>query len=210
MEREEFACLNQIMDMMEAHFGRDVELVLHDLKKDYTQTIIDIRNGGITGRKIGDGGDNLGLGVIRGTEKNGNKFNYLNYTEDGKTLKSSTLFLRDKTGKPVYALAINEDVTQMWKFEQYLKEKNQSGREADHIVRDVNKLLEDSMEEAQRQIGKSYRAMDKMDKQAYIKFLDERGIFLISKSTQRVCEALQIAKCTLYNYLDLVRKEDED
>ncbi len=210
MEREEFAWLNQIMDMMEAHFGRDVELVLHDLKKDYTQTIIDIRNGGITGRKIGDGGDNLGLGVIRGTEKNGNKFNYLNYTEDGKTLKSSTLFLRDKTGKPVYALAINEDVTQMWKFEQYLKEKNQSGREADHIVRDVNKLLEDSMEEAQRQIGKSYRAMDKMDKQAYIKFLDERGIFLISKSTQRVCEALQIAKCTLYNYLDLVRKEDED
>lgn len=210
MEREEFAWLNQIMDMMEAHFGRDVELVLHDLKKDYTQTIIDIRNGGITGRKIGDGGDNLGLGVIRGTEKNGNKFNYLNYTEDGKTLKSSTLFLRDKTGKPVYALAINEDVTQMWKFEQYLKEKNQSGREADHIVWDVNKLLEDSMEEAQRQIGKSYRAMDKMDKQAYIKFLDERGIFLISKSTQRVCEALQIAKCTLYNYLDLVRKEDED
>ncbi|MCI9594666.1 MAG: transcriptional regulator [Lachnospiraceae bacterium] len=210
MEREEFAWLNQIMDMMEAHFGRDVELVLHDLKKDYTQTIIDIRNGGITGRKIGDGGDNLGLGVIRGTEKNGNKFNYLNYTEDGKTLKSSTLFLRDKTGKPVYALAINEDVTQMWKFEQYLKEKNQSGREADHIVRDVNKLLEDSMEEVQRQIGKSYRAMDKMDKQAYIKFLDERGIFLISKSTQRVCEALQIAKCTLYNYLDLVRKEDED
>lgn len=153
MEREEFAWLNQIMDMMEAHFGRDVELVLHDLKKDYTQTIIDIRNGGITGRKIGDGGDNLGLGVIRGTEKNGNKFNYLNYTEDGKTLKSSTLFLRDKTGKPVYALAINEDVTQMWKFEQYLKEKNQSGREADHIVRDVNKLLEDSMEEVQRQIG---------------------------------------------------------
>ena len=210
MEREEFAWLNLIMDMMEAHFGRDVELVLHDLKKDYTQTIIDIRNGGITGRKIGDGGDNLGLGVIRGTEKNGNKFNYLNYTEDGKTLKSSTLFLRDKTGKPVYALAINEDVTQMWKFEQYLKEKNQSGREADYIVRDVNKLLEDSMEEAQRQIGKSYRAMDKMDKQAYIKFLDERGIFLISKSTQRVCEALQIAKCTLYNYLDLVRKEDED
>ena len=210
MEREEFAWLNEIMDMMEAHFGRDVELVLHDLKKDYTQTIIDIRNGGITGRKIGDGGDNLGLGVIRGTEKNGNKFNYLNYTEDGKTLKSSTLFLRDKTGKPVYALAINEDVTQMWKFEQYLKEKNQSGREADYIVRDVNKLLEDSMEEAQRQIGKSYRAMDKMDKQAYIKFLDERGIFLISKSTQRVCEALQIAKCTLYNYLDLVRKEDED
>ena len=40
MEREEFAWLNQIMDMMEAHFGRDVELVLHDLKKDYQRKML--------------------------------------------------------------------------------------------------------------------------------------------------------------------------
>ena len=55
-------------------------------------------------------------------------------------------------------------------------------------------------------IGKSYASMDKSDKQRFIKYLDDRGIFLISKSTQRICELLDIAKCTLYNYLDLARK----
>ena len=97
-------------------------------------------------------------------------------------------------------------MTQMWQFEKYLREKNQSGRESDVIVRDVNKLLEDSIKDAQLMIGKSYASMDKSDKQRFIKYLDDRGIFLISKSTQRICELLDIAKCTLYNYLDLARK----
>ena len=206
MEQNKTKWLSLIMDMMEAHFGKDVELVLHDLEADYEKTIIDIRNGEVTGRNIGDGGDNLGLEVVRGTVKDGNKYNYINYTDDGKVLKSSTLFLRDETGHPVYALAINEDVTQMWQFEKYLREKNQSSKESDLIVRDVNKLLEDSIEQAQLMIGKSYSVMDKNDKQLFIKYLDERGIFLISKSTQRICELLDIAKCTLYIYLDLVRK----
>ena len=179
---------------------------MHDLEADYEKTIIDIRNGEVTGRTVGDGGDNLGLEVVRGTVKNGSKYNYINYTDDGKVLKSSTLFLRDESGRPVYALAINEDVTQMWQFEKYLREKNQSGRESDVIVRDVNKLLEDSIKDAQLMIGKSYASMDKSDKQRFIKYLDDRGIFLISKSTQRICELLDIAKCTLYNYLYLARK----
>ena len=206
MDENKTKWLGSIMDMMEAHFGKDVELVLHDLEADYEKTIIDIRNGEVTGRTVGDGGDNLGLEVVRGTVKNGSKYNYIKYTDDGKVLKSSTLFLRDESGRPVYALAINEDVTQMWQFEKYLREKNQSGRESDVIVRDVNKLLEDSIKDAQLMIGKSYASMDKSDKQRFIKYLDDRGIFLISKSTQRICELLDIAKCTLYNYLDLARK----
>ena len=206
MDENKTKWLGSIMDMMEAHFGKDVELVLHNLEADYEKTIIDIRNGEVTGRTVGDGGDNLGLEVVRGTVKNGSKYNYINYTVDGKVLKSSTLFLRDESGRPVYALASNEDVTQMWQFEKYLREKNQSGRESDVIVRDVNKLLEDSIKDAQLMIGKSYASMDKSDKQRFIKYLDDRGIFLISKSTQRICELLDIAKCTLYNYLDLARK----
>jgi predicted transcriptional regulator YheO len=46
--------LKQILDVLEAHFGSNVEFVLHDLTLDYEYTIIDIRNGEITGRKIGD------------------------------------------------------------------------------------------------------------------------------------------------------------
>jgi len=50
---------------------------------------------------------------------------------------------------------------------------------------------------------------DKMNKEAKIKllaFLDDRGVFLIQKSGQKVCELLGISKFTLYNYLEEVRK----
>lgn len=69
MDENKTKWLGSIMDMMEAHFGKDVELVLHDLEADYEKTIIDIRNGEVTGRTVGDGGDNLGLEVVRGTVK---------------------------------------------------------------------------------------------------------------------------------------------
>ena len=73
MDENKTKWLGSIMDMMEAHFGKDVELVLHDLEADYEKTIIDIHNGEVTGRTVGDGGDNLGLEVVRGTVKNGDR-----------------------------------------------------------------------------------------------------------------------------------------
>ena len=47
--------------------------------------------------------------------------------------------------------------------------------------------------------------MTKEDKIAYIHYLDEHGAFLITKSGQRICEALSISKYTLYNYLEISR-----
>ena len=93
--------LHKLMDLLEAHFGPDVEFVLHDLTLDYEHTIVDIRNGHITGREIGGTGDILGLEYIRNaSEDNGTYYNFIEYTKEGKTLRSSTLFLRDEDGNP--------------------------------------------------------------------------------------------------------------
>ena len=91
--------LHKLMNLLEAHFGPDVEFVLHDLTLDYEHTIVDIRNGHITGREIGGTGDILGLEYIRNaSEDNGTYYNFIEYTKEGKTLRSSTLFLRDEDG----------------------------------------------------------------------------------------------------------------
>lgn len=204
------AWLSKIMDMLEEHFGKEVEVVLHDLSLPYDHTIIDIRNGWVTGRAVGDGGDNLGLEVIRGTVTDGSKFNYINTTDDGRVLRSSTLFLNNEEGRAVAAFAINEDITKLYELEKYLKERNHIEREPDVIIRDVNKLLDSLIEEIRLQIGKSFSAMNKDDKMQVIEFLDKRGAFLITKSGQKVCEILGISKFTLYNYLDAVRERDAD
>ena len=197
--------MKSIIDMLDKHFGKNVEWVFHDLTVDYEKTIVDIRNGEITGRKIGDSGDNLGLEVIRGTNRDGNQFGYYNYTDDGRILKSSTVFLRNREGTPVCCLAINEDVTEMFRFEKYLEERTRYAGEPATVVRDVNKLLDGLIDDAQREIGKSFKAMNKDDKRDFIQYLDNRGAFLITRSVPKVCELLNIAKGTFYNYLDMIR-----
>lgn len=63
--------LQQLLTLVELHFGTKCEVVLHDLTKDYNHTIVDIRNGDITHRSIGGCGSNLGLEVLRGTVLDG-------------------------------------------------------------------------------------------------------------------------------------------
>ena len=115
--------LKKLLDMMENHFGKNNEIVLHDLTKDYNHTIIDIRNGHITGRSIGDCGSNLGLEVLRGTVVNGDRYNYITHTKDGKVLRSSSMYFYE--GKKVIgSLCINTDITDELRYENYLYAKN--------------------------------------------------------------------------------------
>ena len=47
------------------------------------------------------------------------------------------------------------------------------------------------------------------DKLKFLEYLDSKGAFLITKSSERVCEYLGISRYTLYNYLDLLRSKQE-
>ncbi len=201
--------VDQLFNMLEAHFGDGIEFILHDLKRDYAHTITDIRNGHITNREIGDCGDNLGLEVFSGNIEDGNRYNYVNYTKDGKTLRSSTLFFRDERDEIIGSICINEDLTKSLELEQFLKKKNGLNEaHKDHFFTDIDDLLDNMIEEAHLAIGKHDTLMTKSEKMEFVKFLDQKGIFRIQKSGEKVCGALNISKYTLYNYLETIRKED--
>ena len=75
--QDEMSLFKQLLDMLEKQLGSNSEVVLLDLTKEYGSMIIDIRNGNITGRKVGGTGSNMGLEVLAGTVKNGNRYNYI-------------------------------------------------------------------------------------------------------------------------------------
>ena len=200
--------LHKLFDMLEAHFGPEVEFVLHDLTKEYEHTIVDIRNGHITGREIGGTGDILGLRYLSGESPEETYYNCLEYTKDGKALRSSTLFLRDEKGDPAIAIAINEDVTKTLEIENYLHSKSRFSNPSDYVRGDVNEMLQHLMFEAQLQVGKSLDEMSRADKIEYIRYLDTHGAFLITYSNVKVCEALNISNFTLYSYLKMIRGEE--
>lgn len=233
---DEWPMWQQLLSMLENQFGNRCEIILHDLTKEYDHTIVDIRNGHITNRKIGDCGSNLGLEVLRGTVQDGNRYNYVVNTRDGKILRSSTLFIRNTNDEVIGCICINTDITETVRFEEYLKqynkynpmeseiygqpniletqEKNSAPLPPDNtneiFANDVSQVLEFLINEADRLIGKPVSQMKREDKIEFVRFLDQKGAFLITKASEKVYEHLNISRFTLYNYLDIVHKESSE
>jgi len=207
--------LKQIVNLIEHQFGFNCEVVLHDLFRPYDSTIVDIRNGHITGRRVGDCGSNLGLEVIRGTVKDGDKFNYFTTTKDGKILRSSSIYLKDENKNIRYSICVNMDITDSVRFETYLHNQNRYNIESggpnseEFHATNIHDLTENMFERGISFIGKPVEEMTKDDKMRLIEFLDQKGVFLITKAGEKTCEALGITRYAFYNLLDTVRKNND-
>lgn len=207
--KAEMILFKSIMKAIAAQFGERCEIVLHDLTGDYDSSIIAIENGHLTGRKVGDCGSNLGLEVLRGTVKDGDRYNYITQTKDGKTLRSSSIYIKNEEGKVIGSLCINLDISDYIFAENTMKSLTMSNLNNDVkevFANDVNELLDSLLQESQNKVGKAVCNMTREDKVNAIKFLDEKGAFLISKAGNKICEYFDISKFTLYNYLDESRQ----
>jgi predicted transcriptional regulator YheO len=179
------------------------------LTKDYNHTIVDIRNGHVTNRAVGGCGSNLGLEVLRGTVVDGDRFNYVTHTPDGKILRSSSTYISDDDGKIIGSLCINYDITETVRFEDFLKRFNHYDFGQEEVfAEDVNGLLDYLIMQGQNIIGKNPDLMSKEEKMDFIGYLDKKGAFLVTRSSERVCELLKISKFTFYNYLETYRSKN--
>jgi predicted transcriptional regulator YheO len=206
---DELSNLKRLAQMLAAQFGRDSEIILHDLSKEYEHTIVAIENNWITGRVVGDGGTNLGLEVLRNPPNaNGDLFCYFNRTPDGRMLRSSTLYFRDDQNKVIGSLCINTDITKMTELQNSLREFTMlpKNREVEEIFANrVEDLFDYFIRQSKKIVHKSAPEMTKEDKIAVIRFLDSKGFFLITRSGDEACKFLDISKYTLYKYLGIVR-----
>lgn len=216
---DEKELFKKLMSLFQMQFGDNCEVVLHDLTKEYDSTIVDIVNGHVTDRKVGDGGTNLGLEVLRGTKKDGDSFNYITNTRNGKVLRSSSIYFHDEEGNVIGALCVNIDITEGLRMEKFIHSMNgyslvedklkSSEVNEEFITNNVAELMDFLLAQAQKHVGVPPLSMDKENKLDFLQFLDAKGAFLISKSSEKVCDFLNISKYTLYNYLDIVRKRAE-
>ena len=147
------------------------------------------------------------------------KVRYITHTADGRMVRSSTVNFFDEDGILNSSMCINQDITDLVALENAIKgmsdnkyfETNRlaSDDEFDRPVTSIHGLMDSLIAEGLAQIG---MPPDKMNKEAKIKllrFLDERGVFMIQKSGQTVCELLDISKFTLYNYLEEARGKEK-
>ena len=69
--------------------------------------------------------------------------------------------------------------------------------------------LEDLIQQSIRLVGKPAALMTKDDKLRAVRFLNDSGALLITKSGARICEVFDFSKYTLYNYLEEIKKQEE-
>ena len=70
------------------------------------------------------------------------------------------------------------------------------------ITRNVEELLNDLMQQGVALVGKPVALMTKEDKIQVVRYLNDAGAFLITKSGDKVANLLNISKFTLYSYMD--------
>ncbi len=188
-------------------FGPNCEVVVHDLQSgDINSSIAAIENGHVTGRKVGDGPSHVVLEALKGDRSDlQDRLAYLTRTQDGRILKSSTIYIRDDDGTAVGIFSINYDITLMLAMEKSLREFTSAEvttREPEAIVKNVNDLLEELIAQSLELVGKPVALMTKEDRVKAIHFLDQSGAFLITRSGDRVCKVFGISKYTLYSYIE--------
>ena len=189
-------------------FGPNCEVVVHDLEtEDLDHSIVVIENGHVSGRHLGDGPSHIVLESLHETgEEVHDRTPYLTKTADGKLLKSTTIFIRDDKGEPTGILSINFDITLMTAYARsmstFMGTGEENPAEPEPITRNIADLLDDLLRECEQFVGKPAALMTKDERVRAIGYLDRRGAFLISKSSEKACEFFGISKYSFYSYLN--------
>ena len=216
MTNEQLDFYKRLAHALALQFGSGCEVVVHDLESaDPSHSIVAIENGHVTGRKLGDGPSHVVLEALHaGDAKLDDRLAYLTKTADGKILKSSTVFIRDEDGHAVGIFAVNYDITILRAMGDTIAEVVGTGpsapREPEPIVRSVADLLDDLIEQSVQLVGTPVALMSKEEKVRAIRYLNDTGAFLITKSGPKVCKYFGISKYTLYSYLDEAKNGEKD
>lgn len=208
-----------IAQMLVKTFGKDCEVVLHDLL-DPEHSVVYVVNGNVTGRQQGQSFDQLIKQVIFSKDlKDDYVANYYFHAANGKLIRSSTLLIRNADGTLAGALCINLDTSQLTAQIEYLQsflpkayslesineysEESELAEENLHVTQMITSLIDNILAGCQPQ------NLSREDKLQKIRFMDDKGIFLMKGSIEQVAEKMGISKVTVYSYLDAVRGKSE-
>lgn len=187
------------------------EVVIHDFSQ-AENSIVWIA-GQVTRRTRGGSMSQIGLAMMAEGDAARDRINYITRTRDGKTLKSSTVALRDAEGHIFGAICINIDITGVKVLEQVLH--NFLGHEGAEVVsnihfgNNVNEVARVVIEEVTQQLGLTSPPADLQPRIDMVRTLDQRGFFGIRNSVPLLADYLSVSRATIYNYLKEINGQSE-
>lgn len=190
-------------------FGRNCEVSIHDLTQP-ENSVVYVSNGTVTGRKEGQSFNHLIRQVLLSKKfKDDCTVNYLFEADNGKKIKSSSALIRNPKGEVVGMLCINYDLTLSYLIKEevlgFLPELTQDEMPAEddipnqNVMTIIDKLIENIIR------NKDIDNLKRKDNIELIRFMDEKGVFLVKGAIDKVAESLRLSKVTIYSYLDEAR-----
>ncbi|MEH7378906.1 PAS domain-containing protein [Bacillus sp. JJ1533] len=205
-----------VAEVIAKTFGRDCEVVLHDLTVPQSSVVYTVNNH-VTGRQVGQSFNHLITEVLLSQNfTNDHSANYYFHKDDGRLIKSSTLLIRNREKKVIGALCINIDTTRITENINWLNSlipqnpdlppnqhyQQDQTNETEHIQEIANDLID-------KIIGnKPVEKLRRDEKVEMVRFMEQKGIFLIRGTIDRVAEKLNISKVTVYSYIEEIKEKN--
>ena len=211
------ATFRPVMRAIAAAGGPACEVVLHNLDGadvDLGHTIAAIENGHVTGREVGGPSTSLGLNVVQNRKEDHDAFGYRGFTADGRELRCSSVYFRNKAGDIIAALCINLDLSGVQQARSLLEallptpEPDVPTQPDEHIGRDLVSVMDAMIGDAIAEVGRPVAQMTRDDKIGVLRRLDASGATQMRKSVETIAVRLGISRVTAYSYLDEARRAE--
>ncbi|HON43086.1 MAG TPA: PAS domain-containing protein [Bacillota bacterium] len=205
MPAELVDALGRVANGLVATLGSNWEIVVHDFGR-LPNSIVAIA-GDLTGRTVGGPMTGFGFQLVSSSMEN-DVLNYPSVTPDGRKLKSSTMFIRDRSGKVIGCVCVNLDLTELMIAQgaiERLCKIDEGERPKEVFARDISEVLNDYLEWTLKQVDVPVQLMQKEQKLQVIESLERLGVFQIKGAVDIVAQALLSSRYTVYNYLEEVR-----
>ena len=199
--------------------GADTRQKQRDRPARFLGSIVDIRNGIVSGRKVGGPATDLALKIMHDAKYRDLPFitGYEGRGAGGKTLESATYFIREND-EIVGMLCVNTDLSTVRSInamaQQLMACFDAAPRQAEPASIEVESLSESTQELIDRSIAEllSARGLDvaslgQSDRVDVIRHLNGNGVFMLKGAVACAATALGIWEPSVYRYLQKVRKE---
>lgn len=173
--------------------------MLHDLSHPHN-SVVYIRNGHVTGRKVGAPLTDLGFLMLRDASRGKDCLGvYQSKTETGRQLKCNAIVLRDDKSAVVAMLCINLDVTGT--AAAALNGHPSPERYHAH----VSEVIDDLILQAASAASVASSELSPAEKMRVVRELHREGVFMARGAVKQVSTQLGIAASTVYKYIQSAR-----
>ena len=205
-----------LVDFISSACGNAFEVVLHDTKNP-KQSVVAIKNGHLSGRKIGDAMTDLAINLVNTNEHMRKHFisNYEGRLKNGKIFLSATYFIKEEN-ELIGLLCINYDPSIMMELNRQINNlldafnllpQNDKSPYTETLDSSINNITESIISSTISNMPVSPSRTTSEEKIEVISALEKQGFFSTKGAVSQVSNALNISEPTVYRYLKKIRND---